>query len=395
MLFSMKAIVLGMGVSGRGAARFLRGRGAEVVCLDRKGGEGILSDRGPIPWDGVEQLVLSPGIAPHHPVVREAEARGVEVVGEVELAFRFLRNRCVGITGTNGKTTVTLLVAHVLNAVGMKAEPVGNVGTSLLDAGEGILAIELSSYQLETVRTRRLEAAVILNVTPDHLDRYGSMEAYRAAKARIGEVLLPGGTLWVSRDSGIAGRCFEGNVETISRLDYTIRGRPERQNLEAAYALVAGFGVTVEAFLAAVETFRKPAHRIEWVRTWRGISFYDDSKGTNIDAVRHAVALFDKPIHLLAGGVHKGASYRPWLEALRGKVVRIVAYGEAAELMERELGSEIPVVRRDKFADAFCEIAAGAQEGEIVLLSPGCSSFDQFTDYAHRGAIFQELVHAL
>jgi UDP-N-acetylmuramoylalanine--D-glutamate ligase len=397
-----KVLVLGYGISGKASAALLRSRGDDVVAADKKPEVGVLLDRADLPLDGFTQVVLSPGIPRTHPIAVRAMAMGIEVVGEIELCFRLLQNRCVGVTGTNGKTTTTLLVEHALNGSGVKARAVGNVGLALSeyllapDLSE-VLVIELSSFQLETVKTKKLEASVYLNLTPDHLDRYTSMQDYAAAKARIQAC---SNKLFVSRqvaeeygDLLKAGYLlFERDEEAalpISWIENIQAGGPERQNVEAAEALCRELGVSSEEFARALRSFRKPDHRIEWVGTCKGVHYVNDSKGTNIDAVLHAIALFQGPVILIAGGVDKGASYKPWIEKFRGIVKKIVAYGEAASKMEGELAAYFPFQRVEKFAEAFDLASGDAASGDSVLLSPGCSSFDQFQNYEHRGDEFK------
>lgn len=400
----MKALVIGYGVSGKAAAAFLARLGWEVAVADRQRGEGILPDTEDVSLDGVSLAILSPGVPPSHPLVQKAARRGVEVIGEIELGFRHLENRCFGVTGANGKTTTVLLAVHVLNGAGKKARALGNVGESLcgylLEADPNeILVVELSSFQLETLEARRLEAAFVLNATPNHLDRYPNMEAYVAAKARIKNCLKSGGTLYVSsqvRDE--FGKLFEGaeefekEVDLINQLGYTQLEMPSKQSIQAAYLICARCGVADDDFLHGVKSFRKPPHRIEWVAEINGVSYYNDSKSSNIHSVMHAVERFEGPLILVAGGVHKGSSYLPWIESFRGKVRALIAYGEAAPTMEKELAAAFAFQRVVKFADAVELARKEAKAKETVLLSPGCSSYDQFSSYERRGEEFKRLV---
>ena len=420
-----KTIVIGFGVSGQACASLLLKLGHRVLALDKHAiewkndpkiqpffqqGLELLPDQVAVDWKQIERVILSPGIPPSHEIVVQAIAQGIEVIGEIEFAFRHLHNRCVGVTGTNGKTTVTLLVKHILQSAGQKAQALGNIGSSLSSYAispnnEDILVVELSSYQLETLRIKCLDIAAFLNLTPDHLDRYGTIEAYAQAKCRIQDCLKENGELWVStsvaKEYGRflhAPKLFdqtqewENTVATISPMRYIQLGVPERQNVQAAYPLCRFFGVTDAQFRRGLETFRKPAHRIEFVGEWNKIAFYNDSKATNIDSVMHAVGLFEGPIILLAGGVHKGASYRPWIEAFQGKVVRIVAFGQAAKLIQEELQSDLPVDRVDTMEEAVMRAVNLAKPATNILLSPGCSSFDQFRNYEHRGNEFKRIV---
>jgi len=431
-----KSIVLGFGVSGRSCAELLLKQGRRVIVLDSKANElknepavsqfiargvDFISDNAVMDWTAIDQVVISPGIALSHPLVVQAIHRNVEVIGEIELAFRNLSNRCIGVTGTNGKTTVVMLIGHVLKAAGIAAQTLGNIGTSLSSYAlspnpNDLLVVELSSFQLETLHHNCLDAALILNITPNHLDRHASMEDYAKAKCRIGQCLKKDGVLWITRSiaaeySHLLGPAkflediqfedipkqlekliFEhGPVATISPMRYIQLGVPERQNIRAAYVLCRQFGVTDVQFWRGLETFRKPKHRIEFVGEWMDISFYDDSKATNIDSVMHAVGLFEGPIILLAGGVHKGWSYQPWIAAFRGKVARVVAFGQASSMIEKDLSGKIAVERVETLEQAVCSAVKCAAPQTTILLSPGCSSFDQFRNYEHRGNEFKRI----
>jgi UDP-N-acetylmuramoylalanine--D-glutamate ligase len=426
-----KFAVIGFGISGRSAAAFLLKQGSKVLVFDKKAEDlkrdsqsafffsddledrfQMVSDEAEISLEGISLVILSPGISLHHPIVQKALQLGIEVVGEPEFAFRHLKNRCVGITGTNGKTTTVLLVAHILNQAGKKARALGNVGVSLTSYllhpdSEEILVAELSSYQLETLNVRCLEAAAILNLTPNHLDRYSSMDDYAAAKIRIQNCLIGQGKLFVSlqaaQDYGCLLRServvFDGDLRGEEEffppkvLENSIQlGLPEKQNILAALALCSYLGVSRNLFQRGLETFRKPSHRIEWVAEIEGVSYYNDSKSSNIESVMHAMSLFNGPLILIAGGVDKGSSYHPWIAAFGKKVKKMIAYGEASRKMEQELGGSFSFSRRDTLQEAVACARAEAGEKDVVLLSPGCSSFDQFRNYEHRGEEFKRLV---
>ena len=420
-----KIIVIGFGLSGRSSAALLLKLGYNVLALDQRAlelksdpkvqhflqqGIELYPDQIAIDWKQIGQVIISPGVPRVHQIVVQAIGQGIEVIGEIELAFRHLKNRCIGVTGTNGKTTVVMLIKHIFHSAGRKAQALGNIGSSLSSYAispdpEDILVVELSSFQLETLQTKCLDVAAFLNLTPDHLDRYASLDDYAQAKCRIEDCLKENGELWVS--SALANeygrflrkpKIFDqqdwenGTVAMISSMRYIQLGVPERQNVQAAYPLCRYFGVTDAEFRRGLETFRKPAHRIEFVGEWNGIAFYNDSKATNIDSVMHAVGLFEGPIILLAGGVHKGASYQPWLKAFQGKVVRIVAFGQAASIMEEDLKADLPIERVDTLENAIVRAVEKAAPPVSVLLSPGCSSFDQFRNYEHRGNEFKRIV---
>jgi UDP-N-acetylmuramoylalanine--D-glutamate ligase len=391
----MKVLVLGLGKSGLSAAEFLLKRGHSVLGIDKRELSTtfpVICETEPFEIRGFDLLVLSPGIPLSHPICQRAIDHGVEIVGETELALRHLTNPCLGITGTNGKTTVTLLTAHVLNQCGISAKAVGNVGIPLTSfyelPKEVVFVIELSSYQLETLSTRALSAAAILNITPDHLDRYPSFDEYQRAKLNIYDCLKPDAMLYI--EQSISKHHFDSDrVRTYTGVDFN------DENYTASYLLCSTFGVTHEQFEKCAATFQKPPHRLELVRIAGGISYINDSKGTNIDSVIRAVEAIPQPIHLIAGGVDKGAAYQPWVKAFEGKVKSVLTIGAAAEKIEKELKEVYNVKRCRDLEHAVSEATTNARPGETVLLSPGCSSFDMFKDFEHRGNVFKSLVNSI
>lgn len=373
----MKTLVIGYGISGKSAAAFLKKLGREVVIVDKKPIDGVLPDSADFPLDEIEQVILSPGIPKTHPLVQKALSGGIEVIGEIELALRHINNRCIGITGSNGKTTATLLTAHLL-----KARALGNVGDPLTgyllndpDPDEWLI-LELSSFQLESCHTRCLDAAVVLNITPNHLDWHPSMRAYAEAKAGIQNLLKPGAKCFVSEQVKADYPDLFPNAEILEP------SFPE-QSVQVAFKLCQ------MVWMDRLKTFKKPPHRIEWVAEKDGVAYYNDSKSSNVFSVMHAIKQFEGPIVLIAGGVHKGASYAPWIEQFGSKVKKIVAYGQAAPLMEKELAPFFAFERVDRFSDAVGVAIKEAKKNDIVLLSPGCSSYDQFRNYEERGDAFK------
>lgn len=429
----MHALVIGYGISGRSASKLLLQKGWQVTAMDRNAqaiapelGVNLVSEDNLADISLFNLAVLSPGIPSTNILVQKLLAQGIEVVGEIELAFRWLQQPVIGITGTNGKTTVTLLVAHVLDHSGIKARALGNVGVPLaaevdkLGAHDVVVA-ELSSYQLETLKRPLIDAGVILNITPDHLDRYGSMEKYAAAKYQLRNCLKLHGKLFVEErtyqefkylfDQDICYRygydralAFSTDLKSVFKqgmrvceLPQTLQGKPghDVENFLAAYALCDTQGVTSQLFLRAYETFKKPHHRIEFVKTLSGIHFYDDSKGTNIDAVIRAVESMQGKTILIAGGVDKGAAYTPWIAAFGAKVKSIYAIGQAAGKIQNDLQEALSVHLCMDLNSAVQQAYAEASPGDNILLSPGCSSFDMFRDYVDRGEQFQASVHRL
>lgn len=377
----MKALVIGLGKSGRGAAKLLLKQGYDVYAVDRIPQK---MERVTVCLEDKEieadLVVLSSGIPQSHP-----QAKG-NVVGEAELAIRVLKNKMVGITGTNGKTTVTLLVTHILNALGISARALGNVGASLAEYAcapdpKEILVVELSSYQLETLETVAFEVGLITNITPDHLDRYPSFEAYREVKLRLKELIREGGTFIEERDSYLQLTKNKRYWKLIG--PYAVC---------AAWQICKIFDVTWKDFNAALITFNKPPHRMEVVDMVKGITFINDSKGTNIESVIYGVNQIEGSLFLIAGGQSKGDSFEKWKKPFTQKVKGIFAIGETALQIEKELGGTIPTLHCKNLRAAVDKARHAAHAGDTVLLSPGCASFDQFKDYEERGEMFKEII---
>lgn len=440
-----RVLVVGLGKSGVAASKLLlregarvigndlRARaelGAEVEALAAEGLELALGGHDAALFTSVDHIVVSPGV-PALAALEAADARGVPVSSEVELASWFVRGRVLAITGTNGKSTVTSLVGDMCARSGTPTFVGGNLGTPLVDvvgspaAGPGgYVVVETSSYQLERVREFRAHGAAFLNLTPDHLDRYPSMEAYGAAKARIferqtpsdfavvptedpvieayaratrGRVLRfgPGGDARVE-DGALVAREF-GFHMPISEL--RIVGKHNESNALAAALVALGAGVPAGVVRQSLEAFGGLAHRMVLVRTLGGVTYYDDSKATNVGATVAALeGLRGKGgrVVLLAGGRDKGGSYAPLRDALQQTGRAVVLFGEAAPLLERALeGSGLPLVHAANLDAAVKAAAALAQPGDAVLLAPACSSFDMFRSYAERGDVFQAAVRAL
>jgi len=437
-----RALVVGLGISGLAASELLIRDGYEVIGVDKRSetlkllpevqrlaalGLHIQSENS-IDLANYQMMIVSPGIPPTHFLYQEASKRGIEILGEAQFALRRTRQPCIGITGTNGKTTATLLIEHILRSAGKKAKALGNIGQSLTsyflnpDPDEIIVA-ELSSYQLETLHAPVIDAGIILNITPDHLDRYSNIAEYARAKCRIQLSLKPNSTFYVHanvlreyRDMLLPDRLstFGFDREALFYVDgfrAEKRGKSEPQiayelpaslrgkwsihdceNASAAWLLTQSFGVTIEQFIQALVSFNKPSHRIEHVANISGVDYYDDSKGTNIDAVIKAVNAMKGQVVLIAGGVDKGTSYEAWRNVFLGKVKKILAIGEARNKIAQETSSFCEVEIVDRLEEAVIKAAACAQEGECVLLSPGCASYDMFHDYAHRGEEFKRFV---
>jgi UDP-N-acetylmuramoylalanine--D-glutamate ligase len=428
------ALVVGLGRSGEAAAALLVRRGWRVIAVDVNPVDepdlvglgvdvrGACTD--PVP--GVDLVVKSPGVPAEAVQVTAARAAGAEVISEIELAARELPNPIIGITGTNGKTTTTELIAHLLRAAGREAVACGNQGlplASLVDVVDPStwLVVECSSFQLEDVERFHPRAAVVLNVTPDHLDRHSSMEAYRAAKLRIFSAMtagdlaiapegwtIPGGARpRVIREGarrGVDDIAWSEAGLHVDGLDWIadwdqipLRGRHNRENVMAAAAIVAHVAQLSSPQIAAgLRSFAGVAHRLEIVGEIGGVTYVNDSKATNADAAAAALDAYPARVRLIAGGKPKGASFTPLAAAARSGVLCVYLIGAAAD----EIGSAmeaagVPIQQTHTLAGAVAAAAADAQPGEVVLLAPGCASFDQFVSFEDRGDQFRALVDDL
>jgi UDP-N-acetylmuramoylalanine--D-glutamate ligase len=425
-----RAMVVGLGVSGRAVARFLARRGAALVLTDKKAdlatgdlpfGEIHFGAEDAAWLKGVDLIVTSPGIPRESILLREAIARGISVIGEIELASQFVQAPIIGITGTNGKSTVTTMVGEILKAAGKNVFVGGNLGTPLIEAvgvDPEALVIELSSFQLEWIEKFRAHVGVHLNLTDDHFERYRDLEDYGRAKARLFENQGAGDWAVLNRDDpnvwklrltmrsrvvgfGLGAAPAGGDAiwSDSANVFFDVGGRrgrldlaqfklPGKHNLSNAMA-AAGAALAIEIDPGAIETglasFQPLAHRIETVREWRGIQFVDDSKGTNVGAVVEALDAVRAPVILIAGGFDKGGDYAPLKNPLQEKVKLAIFIGAAREKMRAALEGTTRIEVVEKLADAVVRAAEVGVAGDTVMLSPACSSFDQFRNYAERG----------
>ena len=416
-------LILGFGRSGRSAWEALRDQAEEIWIYEERDltlplGAQRWTEHSSLDLSTVE-AILSPGISAHHPLVQRIRRAGGRVSSESEWGLqRLLPGPRCGITGTNGKTTTTELTAWMLNQTGIAAIPCGNNGVPLssmaLESGQQTLVIELSSYQLEEMSQPCLQHAAFLNLTPDHLDRHGSMEGYAKAKGRILELLLPEGRLLVDHSlmpqypqwqgderieiMGVTlkweGRRLISHGEEVAVAPESLLALPRHdwQNGLAAAWLATRNGLSWEQALQGWASYRKGPHRCEVVAERGGVRYVNDSKGTNLDATLQAMQSFPAGQILIAGGVHKGASYEMWRPCIQERVRYVLAIGQAAAQIAAELSDCCPVEVLQDLQHAVWRSWELAQRGETVLLSPGCSSLDQFRDYQHRGECFQQYV---
>jgi UDP-N-acetylmuramoylalanine--D-glutamate ligase len=432
-LAGARVLVLGLGRSGRSAAVFCAERGARVVAADERPDAGFDAPPGvelaigrafPDPAE-FDLVVPSPGV----PAERYRE-RARRILGDVELAARALAVPLVAVTGTNGKSTTALLAAAMLRAAGLRARAAGNVGTpalALVGVALDVAVLEVSSFQLETTETFRPDVAVLLNVSPDHLDRHGSFEDYCAAKARVFESQRPEDVAVVNADdsqarriaAGAQARCWsfstaapvsrgawldsgaaclridDGPLRRVSLDGSRLLGAHNRENVLAALLAATAAGAEPEKAAAALATFDALPHRTQHVATRGGVSFVDDSKATNPAAALRSLASFTTPIVWIGGGRAKGLDLTELAEAAADRARAAVLLGEAAPALERALAGRLDARRAETIEDAVREAASLAREGDVVLLSPGCSSLDQFSSFEERGERFAAAVAAL
>jgi UDP-N-acetylmuramoylalanine--D-glutamate ligase len=371
-------------------------------------------------------VVASPGVSLAAPFFTEARRLGLEIVGDVELFARAAHAPVVGITGTNGKSTVTTLLGRMAARAGLKVQVGGNLGApalELLDAATELYVLELSSYQLETTESLHCRAAAVLNVSPDHLDRYADVAAYAAAKARLfarcdiavinlDDPLVVAMPHAAARTLSFSLRAAIGADYAIARSEgawwltrrdepllplaaMKIKGLHNAANALAALALGEALGLPQAAMLEELRSFAGLAHRSQWVADLDGVTYVDDSKGTNVGATLAAVAGMEGPLVMILGGEGKNQDFTPLAAAFRGKVRCAVLIGRDAAALEQVLGGVCPIARATTLPAAVAAAAAAAQPGDTVLLSPACASFDMFRDYAHRGAVFAQAVREL
>ena len=443
-----KVLVVGLGKSGLAAALFLRRRGAQVTVSDNRSADALGKDIPALLEEGIaveagghglltfrrqDLIVVSPGVPIDTPELVQVKTFGLPIIGEVELAARYLKGKTLAITGSNGKTTTTSLCGAMLEAGKLPVQVGGNIGIPVIalvdDSREdGWSVLEVSSFQLETTHQFRPEIAVILNITPDHLDRHGTFESYAAAKERIFANQTAEDALVLNADDDVASRAaaraksqvFWFSSKRIVRQgsfvhegaivfraseqaapvfilkveNIPLKGNHNIENVLAAVCAARLAGVAPDAIGAAVESFKAVEHRLEFVASIHGVDYYNDSKATNVDAAAKAIAAFPGGIHLILGGKDKNSDYRQLRSLLEERVKTVYTIGAAAEKIETHIYGAVPVVSAGTLDVAVAKAAEAAQPGEIVLLAPACSSFDQFENYEHRGQVFKELVLA-
>jgi len=447
-LKNKRVLVVGLGKSGLAAAHFLKTLGARVTVSDARpalliaelselleqgfsveaGSHGLLTFR------RQDLIVVSPGVPMSTPELKQVRAMGAHIIGELELGAQYLQGEVIAVTGSNGKTTTTTLIGEILKAAGRPTLVGGNIGrpvTAMVEesTAESWSVLEVSSFQLETVETFKPKIALVLNITPDHLDRHGTFEAYVALKARITEfqtaedfLILNGEDkdtqliaaktkaqiYWFSGRRPIKQGAFvhgesilfvprEGaKPEPVMPVaEISLAGAHNVQNVLAAVCAARLAGVESETIRSAVAAFKAVEHRLEFVREVEGVKYYNDSKATNVDATMKAVESFAGGIYLILGGKDKGSDYRVLEPLLRERVKAVITIGSAAEKIERQLDGVVKIERAETLERAVAFAHEAAVGGDTVLLAPACSSYDQFENYEQRGRLFKELVQAL
>ncbi len=386
-----KVLVVGLGLSGLSVIHYLLKKGIEVVGVDKshKEVEGctVFSDEFEFPNFDFDFVIVSPGIPPNHIIYQRALLEGVKIMGEAELALSEMKeHKIVGVTGSNGKSTTVMLITHVLNLCGKKARALGNIGRPLIAAVEEldkdeIVVAELSSFQLETMTEKLFDVAIILNVTPNHLDRHKTMENYFLAKRKIAESLKENGVLYIGES------VLENYKPLFAGLSYqTIFD----EMIQFVKSVCLYLGLREEEIIEAIKSFTSLPHRLEFVCEIGGVRCYNDSKATTMDAVSYAVKKLEKDVILIAGGRHKGGSFSIWNESFKGRVKALILLGEAKELIASELSLNIPIYFVESLDAAIEKGLQVAKPRDNLILSPGCSSYDMFLNFEKRGEAYKK-----
>lgn len=446
--FKKKVLVVGLGKSGLSVARWLRREGAEVTISDQKSDVDI--ERGFIEkisklsvnletgghrketFFSSNFIVVSPGVPLDMEPLKTAIGKGIPVMGEMELAGRLIDTPLVAVTGTNGKSTATTLLGDLLERAGHSLFVGGNIGTPLMDYAAGdqqadFAVVEVSSFQLDTMEKFCPMVSILLNISPDHLDRYPDYEAYARSKLGITRNQGPGATVILNDDDekltkfeppgkpkvlrygfkkgkgrhayieAESLRAFspQGGVFTFSLERFSLPGGHNLANLMGVVLAALALSVEHDIIQGAIDDFQGLPDRLEWVGTLKGVDFYNDSKATNVDAALKSITSFERPVILIAGGRHKGGDYAPLVRASTGRVKSAVFMGEAKSLLAKSFQGVIPFALAEDMQDALSRAFASARTDDVVLLAPACSSFDMFSDYAHRGRIFRQEVEGL
>jgi len=450
-LFNKKILVVGLGMTGVATARFLNKMGAVVTVTDMAKedelGESVaiirelginmeLGSHKNSTFENVDIIVLSPGVPHAIPQIQRAKDKGIDVLGEIELASKFIDQPVIAITGTNGKTTTTTLLGEMLKSSGINVFVGGNIGSPLIgyvdrEEKAEIIVVEVSSFQLDTIESFKPKVSVLLNITEDHLDRYPDFHAYVKSKCRIFENQDSGDTVVLNGFDPLIRKCTENissrklfftarkkneegatvngkNIEmflenscktqspmNIDLSGTSIKGKHNIENASAACLAAISAGGTLEGIQTALDSFKGLPHRLEYVATVNDVKYFNDSKATNVDAVIRALECFSGPLILIMGGRNKGADFDSLRDTVRHITKKIIAIGEAKENILSSFNDVVPVNTASTMEDAVFTACDAAKPGDVVLLSPACSSFDMYNDYTHRGKVYCEAVELL
>ena len=443
-----KVLVVGLGKSGLAAALFLRRQGAQVTVSDLRSAQALSKEipslleagisveaggHGLLTFRRQDLIVVSPGVPLLTPELVQVRNLGLPIIGELELAARFLQGNVLAITGSNGKTTTTTLCGEIFSAAGLKTVVAGNIGVPVIETVDqsnpaAWSVLEVSSFQLETTESFHPHIAVILNITPDHLDRHGSFENYVRMKEKIfanqsgDDYLILNGddpvtqqaasrarsqVLWFSRSKIVRRGTFLMNgmlmfrtseqaspLPVVPLADIPLKGEHNIENVLAAVCAACVANIPAQTIARAVASFHAVEHRLEFVAAIHGVDYYNDSKATNVDATAKAIASFPGNVHLILGGKDKNSDYAQLNALLRARVKAVYTIGSAAEKIEGQIAGVTRVVHSGTLEAAVDQAANQAVAGDVVLLAPACSSFDQFENYEHRGRVFKQAVKA-
>ena len=443
-----KVLVVGLGKSGLAAALFLRRRGAQVTVSDLRSAQALSKEipslleagivveaggHGLLTFRRQDLIVVSPGVPLNTPELVQVRNLGLPIIGELELAARFLKGEVLAITGSNGKTTTTTLCGEIFRAGGLQTLVAGNIGLPVIETVDqskpgAWSVLEVSSFQLETTESFHPRIAMILNITPDHLDRHGTFENYVAMKEKIfanqtgDDFLILNGddpvvqqaasraksqVLWFSRSKIVRRGAFLLNgmvmfraseqaspIPIVPLAEIPLKGDHNVENVLAAVCAACVAQIPAEVIGRAVASFRAVEHRLEFVANIQGVDYYNDSKATNVDATAKAIASFPGNIHLILGGKDKDSDYTQLNALLRARVKVVYTIGAAAEKIEGQIAGVVPIIQSGTLETAVSQAAAQAVAGDVILLAPACSSFDQFENYEQRGRVFKQIVMA-
>ncbi len=446
-LKEMRVLVVGLARTGVSVARFLKSKGAEVIVSDIKTSSQLkssldelrdldiefeLEDHKVETFKNVDLIVVSPGVPLDIKPVKEAHRHGIEIMSEVELAYHFIDTPIIAITGTNGKSTTTVLISNILEASGYKVYVGGNIGSPLIDYAlsnqdRDYVVAEISSFQLDGIRTFRPKIGILLNITEDHLDRYPTLSSYIYSKSRMFTNQSTKDIAILNKDDSFilkiqemisAKKIYFSSYQRVEEGAYAdggfitcrdgtgwrelfdigklkIVGSHNIQNVMGAILAAKICGCAHEPILTALEGFEGLEHRLEFVRMIGNIAFYNDSKATNVDSTIRALESFTRPVILIAGGRDKGGDYSPLRGPIKERVRLLVLLGEVKEKLSQHLGDQVPTIAVRTLEEAVRTAYSEAKPGNIVLLSPACSSFDMFNDYKERGNVFKDVVRSL